>query len=68
MESKQAQQAQELHAIVQDLNAVELQAVAAFLLALRSGQGERAAFNAANAVQERANRQPLSWEVYQRFS
>lgn len=67
MESKQAQQAQELLALVQDLDAVELQVVAAFLLALRAGQGERAAFAAANEVQERANRQPLSWEAYQSF-
>ena len=51
MESKQAQQAQEMLALVQDLDAVDRQAVAAFLLALRAGQEERAAFNAANAAQ-----------------
>lgn len=60
-------QAAELIELVQNLDAVELQAVAAFLLALRAGQGERAAFAAANEVQERANRQPLSWEAYQSF-
>ncbi len=66
MESKQAQQAHELLAIVRDMDAVDRQAVAAFLQALRAGQGQPAAFDAANAVLAQTGQPPLSWEEYTR--
>ena len=59
-------QAQELLAIVQGLDAASRQAVAAFLQALRAGQDQPAAFEAANDVFTQAGQPPLSWEEYTR--
>ena len=66
MVSKPSHQAQELLAIAQELDAVDRQAVAAFIQALRAGQGQPAAFDAANAVLAQAGQPPLSWEEYTR--
>ena len=66
MVSKPSHQAQELLAIAKDLDAVDRQAVAAFLQALRAGQGQPAAFDAANAVLAQTGQPPLSWEEYTR--
>lgn len=59
-------QAEELLAIVRDLDTIDRQAVAAFLQALRAGQDQPAAFEAANDVFTQDGRPPLSWTEYTR--